>query len=174
MFGEIGLVKCDPVNIGLKGDAEPYCVTVAHTVPVPLQDDVKIELECVEGLGITKKITEPTPWCAPMVPAFRKNGKIRICVDLKRLNQSVTRENHTLQYWTTSSTDWQNRQSLASLTRPVGSGKHHWQKTAPNSRHSSRRSVDTISGAFPSESPLHQRYSSCGWRTSSKNFQESK
>ena len=31
-----------------------------------------------------------------MVPAFCKNGKICICVDLKRLNQSVARQNHTL------------------------------------------------------------------------------
>ena len=27
LFGEIGLVKCYPVNIVLKGNAEPYCVT---------------------------------------------------------------------------------------------------------------------------------------------------
>ena len=44
LFGEIGLVKCDPVNIVLKGDTEPYCVTAARTVPVSLQHDVKTEL----------------------------------------------------------------------------------------------------------------------------------
>ena len=96
LFSEIGLVKCNPVNIVLKGDAKPHCITAASMVPKPLHDAVKTELEHIEVLGITTKITEPTPWCAPMVPVFCKNGKIHICVNLKRLNWSVTRENYTL------------------------------------------------------------------------------
>ena len=40
LFGEIGLVKCDPVNIVLRGDAEPY-VTVARAVPVPVEEAMK-------------------------------------------------------------------------------------------------------------------------------------
>lgn len=80
----------------LTKDAEPYCVTTAHRVPVPLQSAVKTELERMEAMGITERITEPTTWCSSKVPAFRKNVKIRICVDLKRLNKSVAPENHTL------------------------------------------------------------------------------
>lgn len=50
----------------------------------------------MEATGVITKITEPTPWCSPMVTAYKKSGKIRLCVDLKKLNQSVARENHTL------------------------------------------------------------------------------
>ena len=43
----------------------------------------------MEDADIIMKITEPTDWCAPMVPVVKKSGKVRICVDFKRLNQSV-------------------------------------------------------------------------------------
>ena len=41
---------------------------------------------------IIEPITEPASFCSPMVPVLNKNGKVRICVDLKKLNQSVERE----------------------------------------------------------------------------------
>jgi transposase InsO family protein len=47
-------------------------------------------------LGVISQITEPTEWCAGMVPVPKKNGTVRICVDLTRLNQSVKRERHQL------------------------------------------------------------------------------
>lgn len=46
----------------------------------------------MENLGIIEIVTEPTEWVAPMVPVVKPSGKIRICVDLKRLNKSVQRE----------------------------------------------------------------------------------
>ena len=38
----------------------------------------------------------PTEWCAGMVVVPKKNGSVRICVDLKLLNSSVLREIHPL------------------------------------------------------------------------------
>ena len=29
------------------------------------------------------RITEPTEWCAPMVPVVKPNGQVRVCVDFK-------------------------------------------------------------------------------------------
>ena len=37
-----------------------------------------------------------TQWCAGMVVVPKKDGKVRICVDLKPLNASVKRETHPL------------------------------------------------------------------------------
>lgn len=34
-----------------------------------------------------EEISKPTTWCAPMVPVVKKNGDIRICVGLQRLNE---------------------------------------------------------------------------------------
>ena len=50
----------------------------------------------MESMGVISKVDEPTPWCAGMVVVPKKSGDIRICVDLKPLNESVLREVHPL------------------------------------------------------------------------------
>ena len=50
----------------------------------------------MESLGVIKKVEEPTDWCAGMVVVPKENGKVRICVDLTKLNLSVKRELHPL------------------------------------------------------------------------------
>jgi hypothetical protein len=50
----------------------------------------------MEDMGVIMKIQEPTDWCAGMVVVPKPNGKVRICVDLTNLNQSVQRERHPL------------------------------------------------------------------------------
>ena len=47
-------------------------------------------------MGVIEKSSESTPWCAGMVVVPKRDGKIRICVDLKPLNESVLREIHPL------------------------------------------------------------------------------
>ena len=96
IFGSFGLVKCEPVKITLKEGAEPYCLTTARRIPFPLLEKVETELNRLETEGIIEKVTKPTDWCAPMVPVVKPNGNVRICVDLKRLNDSVKREHFML------------------------------------------------------------------------------
>lgn len=96
VFGSIGLMKCDPVKIRLRPDCEPYSVHAARRVPIPLLPKVKAELERMEQEGVIECVTEPTEWVSPMVPVVKKNGSVRICVDLKRLNQAVLREKFIL------------------------------------------------------------------------------
>jgi hypothetical protein len=86
----------EPVKISLKGEATPHCVTVARKVPFPLMSAVKAELKRMLDCGVIRQVTEPTDWCAAMVPVRKKNGQVRICVDLKHFNQEVRREHFTL------------------------------------------------------------------------------
>ena len=65
-------------------------------VAIPLMKAVKGELQRMEKLGVIAKVNEPTAWCAGMVVVPKANGKVRICVDLTRLNQSMRREKHPL------------------------------------------------------------------------------
>ena len=57
---------------------------------------VKEELERMEKMGVISRISEPTDWCAGIVVVPKANGKVRICVDLTHLNNSICRERHPL------------------------------------------------------------------------------
>ncbi|KAI4900638.1 hypothetical protein NFI96_030638 [Prochilodus magdalenae] len=54
-------------------------------------DKVKQELSCMEGLGVICRVEEPTDWCAGIVVVPKKTGAVRICVDLTKLNEMVTK-----------------------------------------------------------------------------------
>ena len=83
-------------HIQLGADAKPHAIFTPRHVPLPLRPKVAEELNRMEKAGVISKVTEPTQWCAGMVVVPKKSGKIRICVDLKPLNQSVLREVHPL------------------------------------------------------------------------------
>lgn len=50
----------------------------------------------MENMGVIIRIDEPTEWCTGMVLVPKQNGKVRICVNLTKLNESVCRERHIL------------------------------------------------------------------------------
>ena len=95
LFQGLGTLKGD-YHIQLKPDAKPYALYTARNVPIPLRGKVKQELEHMEKFGVISKVDKPTLWCAGMVVVPKKSGDIRICVDLKPINESVLRETHPL------------------------------------------------------------------------------
>ena len=86
----------DPYIIKLKPDATPYSITTPRRVPIPLRGKVRAELERMEKQGVITKIEEPTDWCAAMVVVPKPDGRVRICVDLTKLNEAVKRENYQM------------------------------------------------------------------------------
>ena len=82
--------------IKLKPEASPHAVFTPRHVPLPLRPQVEEELQRMESLGVISKVDKPTQWCAGMVVVPKKNGKVRICVDLKPLNENVLREVHPM------------------------------------------------------------------------------
>ena len=83
-------------EIKLKTGATPFALFTPRRVALPLRKKVEAELKRMERMGVISKVDAPTPWCAGMVVAPKKSGSVRICVDLKPLNQSVLREVHPL------------------------------------------------------------------------------
>ena len=83
-------------EIQLKSDAKPFSLYTTRNVPLPLRQNVLQELNRMESIGVISKVDQPTPWCTGMVVVPKKSGSIRICVDLKPLNESVLREVHPL------------------------------------------------------------------------------
>ena len=86
----------DEFAIKLKPDAKPFALSTPRNIALPLRPKVAQELAKMENMGVITKVDEPTPWCAGMVVVPKKSGKVRICVDLKPLNESVLREVHPL------------------------------------------------------------------------------
>ena len=52
-------------------------------------ESVKAELENMEELGVISRIEELTDWCAGMVVVPKSNKRVRICVDVTKLNENV-------------------------------------------------------------------------------------
>ena len=95
LFTGLGTFKGD-FEITIQPEAKPFATYTPRRVPIPLRQKVKDELSCMESLGVISKVDTPTPWCAGMVVAPKKDKTVRICVDLKPLNANVLRETHPL------------------------------------------------------------------------------
>ena len=86
----------DPYTIKLKPEAQPRAIYAPRNVPLPLREKVQKELSRMQSMGVISRVDKPTAWCAGMVVVPKKNGSVRICVDLKMLNENVLREIHPL------------------------------------------------------------------------------
>ncbi|XP_062512805.1 uncharacterized protein K02A2.6-like [Corticium candelabrum] len=83
---------CDPYKIKLREGAKPYALYTPRNVPISLRQQVKEELDRMEKIGVISQVEDPTEWCAGMVVVRKKTGDVRICVDMKPLNENVLRE----------------------------------------------------------------------------------
>ena len=86
----------DEYEIHLKEEAKPVSLHTARNIPLPLRSKVQQELKRMESMGVISPVTEPSPWCSGMVVVPKPSGQVRICVDLKKLNECVQREFHPL------------------------------------------------------------------------------
>ena len=81
----------EPVTLKLKDGYDPYHVSAPRKVPVPLQEAVSREIQWMLDHDIIRPVKEPTEWCAPITLPIKKNGKLRVCVDLRQLNRHLLR-----------------------------------------------------------------------------------
>ena len=95
LFSGLGKLKGE-YHISLKEDAKPFALTASRKLPLPLLSETKKEIDRMLRLGVKRPFQEPTDWRAPIFIVPEPNGKVRLCVDLTKLNLSVKREIHPL------------------------------------------------------------------------------
>ena len=88
----------DDVHIAMKDGAVPYHVNAPRRVSLPLMDPLHRELARMEKLSVIRKVNEPTDWCHPIVviPKPKSKERLRVCLDLTKLNEQVKREFYEL------------------------------------------------------------------------------
>lgn len=70
--------------------AQPY-----RRVPVALEKAVYEKMDELLKQGVIERVKKPSKWISPVVVA-PKGDDIRLCIDMRRANEAVERENYPL------------------------------------------------------------------------------
>ncbi|XP_037572452.1 uncharacterized protein LOC119454651 [Dermacentor silvarum] len=82
-------------TIALHKDAVPV-VQPARRVPLSLREPLRTELDRMEKEGIIQKVSSPTDCVSPLVIVLKKDGKLRVCMDPRRINENIKREHYQM------------------------------------------------------------------------------
>ncbi|XP_053954513.1 uncharacterized protein K02A2.6-like [Anastrepha ludens] len=86
-------------NVKIKLSLDPAIKPVKQPVrriPIALERKVEDKLNEALAKDIIEPVTGPCGWVSPIVAVFKEGGEIRLCVDMRRANQAVLRENYPL------------------------------------------------------------------------------
>ena len=93
VFEGIGKLKGYQYQIEID-DKVPPVVSPRFSVPPPMQEPLKTNLDWMVEIDVIKKQQEATPWVSNVLCTPKPNGDIRICLNPKPLNQAVRRPHH--------------------------------------------------------------------------------
>ncbi len=85
-----GCYRHEVVSLTLTPDAKPKQFP-PRKVPLALQKQTREQLDEMLRDGVIERVTEPSPWCHPMQIAHKPDGRLRICMDPRYLNQYLER-----------------------------------------------------------------------------------
>jgi hypothetical protein len=68
----------------------------SRRIPYFVRKTVEQKLQELEDLDIIEPTEGPTPWVSPLVVIPKKNGEVRVCVDMRRANEAVLRSRHPI------------------------------------------------------------------------------
>ena len=97
LLNGIGEYKGEPVRIHIDESVRP--VAQPHRrIPFHVRKQVEDKLRQLENEDIIERAEGPTPWVSTIVvvPKPSKPNEIRICVDMRSLNQAIIRERHVI------------------------------------------------------------------------------
>ena len=91
-FNKIGSMP-GAVRLLVNKNIHPHIDTPRKT-PIALKDYIKQELDNMVKNKIIRKVTEPKEWVLSLTYSHKKDGSLRIGLDLKHLNTALRRPHH--------------------------------------------------------------------------------
>ncbi|XP_077538135.1 uncharacterized protein LOC144150167 [Haemaphysalis longicornis] len=92
--GELGLVKDVSHNIQRRPGVTPVASKLRR-LPLALRDPVSSELRRLEDNDVIERV-DASEWVSPLVVVRKKNGDIRLCVDLREPNKAIIIDGYPL------------------------------------------------------------------------------
>ena len=78
------------LSLSVKPDATPS-TDAPRKCNIHIKAKLKQDLDCMEENGVIKKIEHHTDWCSSIATSVKQEGSLRVCFDLKRLNDCLMR-----------------------------------------------------------------------------------
>ena len=91
---KLGLAKGFVHRIKVREDVQPVQQKLRR-LPLSVKQAVSVELERLLEMDVIERI-DASPWVSPIVVTRRKNGAVRMCVDLREPNKAVVMDSHPL------------------------------------------------------------------------------
>ena len=93
IFNGIGKLKGVEVKLHIDSSVPPIAQK-ARRIPFHLRKKVEKDFDHLEEQGIIEKVDGPMPWVSPLVITPKKNGDVRICVDMRMANKTINSERY--------------------------------------------------------------------------------
>lgn len=90
LFQGLGCLKNFTCDIKLKPDATPS-IDACRRVPFQLKNKLKAVLDELVKTNVICPVNEPTEWVSSLVLTTKKDGKLRLCLDPRKLNKAIMR-----------------------------------------------------------------------------------
>ena len=92
--GELGQLEGEH-HQKVRPGAQPV-VAPTRRVSISVRPKLREELGRLMEQGVLEKAEQPTPWVSQMAVAEKRDGSLRICIDLQEPSEALQREHTTL------------------------------------------------------------------------------
>ena len=92
--GEMGRLE-GKLTLEIDSTVQPVRLPVRR-IPLAVKAELKKELDRLEKLNVIQREDKPTDWISSLVVVRKQNGKLRICIDPKPLNNALKRSHYLL------------------------------------------------------------------------------
>lgn len=95
LFTGFGKLQGRQVKLTVNPEVKPKAQPLRRT-PFGLRGKVEEKIQELIDKDIIEPVEKPTEWVSPVVIVPKPNGDIRVCVDMREVNEAVVRERHPI------------------------------------------------------------------------------